>query len=106
MIIKIDDTSVSNVCIHYLDCFRFQIHGNEYDVFLNKIDIELYQYEIWKKEKNNLTFVKNVSISLKKFREYYFADERSTNYKIVNELIIPTIIEESGEKSWIGRNKD
>lgn len=30
--------------------------------------------------------------SLDKFREYYFADERSTNFKIINELIIPTII--------------
>lgn len=82
----------SNICVYYLDCFRFRVGGNEYSVLLNKSDIDLYQYEIWKKDGNNLTFVNNVSISLDKFREYYFADERSTNYKIINELIIPTII--------------
>ena len=37
-------------------------------------------------------FVDDVFLSLDKFREYYFADERSTNFKIINELIIPTII--------------
>ncbi|RGD72740.1 hypothetical protein DXC78_12585 [Faecalicoccus pleomorphus] len=92
MIIKVDDVIDSNICVHYLDCFRFQVCGSEYNVLLNKSNIDLYQYEIWKKDSNNLIFVNNVSISLDKFREYYFADERSTNYKIINELIIPTII--------------
>lgn len=98
MIIKVEDPVTSNVCVYYLDCFRFRVHGSEYDVFLDKTDIDLYQYEIWKKEKHNLIFVKNVSISLNKFREYYFADERSTNYKIINELIIPTIIKDNNEQ--------
>ena len=76
MIIKISD---SNISVFFLDCFRFQVCGNEYNVLLNKRDIDLYHYEIWKKDGD-------------KFREYYFADERSTNFKIINELIIPTII--------------
>ena len=61
---------------------------------------DLYQYEIWKKDGNNLTFVNNVHVSLDKFRKYYFADERSTNYKIIEELIIPTIIKENSEKKY------
>ncbi len=97
MIITVNDSSL---CIHYLDCFRFQVNGSEYDVLLNKTDIDLYQYEIWKKDGNNLTFVNNVHVSLDKFREYYFADERSTNYKIIEELIIPTIIKENSEKKY------
>lgn len=40
-------------------------------------------------------------ISLDKFREYYFADERSTNFKIVDELIVPTIIKDNNEQDWI-----
>lgn len=95
MIIKVNDSSL---CIHCLDCFRFQVNGSEYDVLLNKTDIDLYQYEIWKKEDHNLIFVKNVFISLDKFREYYFADERSTNFKIVEELIVPTIIKDNNEQ--------
>lgn len=95
MIITVNDSSL---CIHYLDCFRFQVNGSEYDVLLNKTDIDLYQYEIWKKEDHNLIFVKNVFISLDKFREYYFADERSTNFKIVDELIVPTIIKDNHEQ--------
>ena len=89
MIIKISD---SNISVFFLDCFRFQVCGNEYNVLLNKKDIDLYHYEIWKKDGDNLVFVDDVFLSLDKFREYYFADERSTNFKIINELIIPTII--------------
>lgn len=89
MIIKISD---SNISVFFLDCFRFQVCGNEYNVLLNKRDIDLYHYEIWKKDGDNLVFVDDVFLSLDKFREYYFADERSTNSKIINELIIPTII--------------
>lgn len=92
LIIKVDNVIDSNISVYYLDCFRFQVCGSEYNVLLNKSNIDLYQYEIWKKDGNNLTFVNNVFISLDKFREYYFADERTTNYKIITELIIPTII--------------
>ena len=70
------------------------------NVLLDTTDIDLYQYEIWKKDGNNLTFVNNVHVSLDKFRKYYFADERSTNYKIIEELIIPTIIKENSEKKY------
>ena len=97
MIIKVNDSSL---CLLYLDGFRFQVGGNEYCVLLDTTDIDLYQYEIWKKDGNNLTFVNNVHVSLDKFREYYFADERSTNYKIIEELIIPTIIKENSEKKY------
>lgn len=64
----------------------------ELNTILNKRDIDLYHYEIWKKDGDNLVFVDDVFLSLDKFREYFFADERSTNFKIINELIIPTII--------------
>ena len=67
MIIKVNDSSL---CLHYLDGFRFQVGGNEYCVLLDTTDIDLYQYEIWKKDGNNLTFVNNVHVSLDKFREY------------------------------------
>ena len=97
MIIKVNDSSL---CLHYLDGFRFQVGGKEYCVLLDTTDIDLYRYEIWKKDGNNLTFVNNVHVSLDKFREYYFADERSTNYKIIEELIIPTIIKENSEKKY------
>lgn len=67
MIIKVNDSSL---CLHYLDGFRFQVGGKEYCVLLDTTDIDLYQYEIWKKDGNNLTFVNNVHVSLDKFREY------------------------------------
>ncbi len=89
MNIKIDH---SQVCVHYLDCFRFKVNEIEYNILLNKTDIDSYQYEVWKKNGNNLVFVDTVSISLDTFRTYYFADERSTNYKIMNEIIIPEIV--------------
>ena len=47
MIIKVNDSSL---CLHYLDGFRFQVGGNEYCVLLDTTDIDLYQYEIWKKD--------------------------------------------------------
>ena len=56
MIIKVNDSSL---CLHYLDGFRFQFGGNEYCVLLDTTDIDLYQYEIWKKDGNYLTFVNN-----------------------------------------------
>lgn len=89
MNIKIDH---SQVCVHYLECFRFKVNEIEYNILLNKTDIDSYQYEVWKKNGNNLVFVDTVSISLDTFRKYYFADERSTNYKIMNEIIIPEIV--------------
>ena len=51
MIIKVNDSSL---CLHYLDGFRFQVGGKEYCVLLDTTDIDLYQYEIWKKDGNNL----------------------------------------------------
>ena len=57
MIIKISD---SNISVFFLDCFRFQVCGNEYNVLLNKRDIDLYHYEIWKKDGDNLVFVDDV----------------------------------------------
>ena len=65
-----------------------------------KSDEDFYLFEICKNDGNNLTFVNNVHVSFDKFREYYFADERSTNYKIIEELIIPTIIKKNSEKKY------
>ena len=49
LIIKVDNVIDSNISVYYLDCFRFQVCGSEYNVLLNKSNIDLYQYEIWKK---------------------------------------------------------
>ena len=62
--------------------------------------VALSAWNTQEKDGNNLTFVNNVHVSLDKFREYYFADERSTNYKIIEELIIPTIIKKNSEKKY------
>ena len=40
---------IQTLVVFFLDCFRFQVCGNEYNVLLNKRDIDLYHYEIWKK---------------------------------------------------------
>ena len=38
MIIKISD---SNISVFFLDCFRFQVCGNEYNVLLNNVSTHL-----------------------------------------------------------------
>lgn len=31
------------------------------------------------------------SLSLDEFKEYYYGDERTTNYRIINKIIVPAI---------------
>lgn len=75
----------------FLDCFRFCLDGTEYNVLLNTRDVDVYEYEIWKRDNREMSLMKIVTLSLDEFKEYYFADERTTNYEIVNQVILPAI---------------
>ena len=41
MHISVDESQMS---IFFLDCFRFCMNGTEYNVVLNKRDLEVYEY--------------------------------------------------------------
>lgn len=53
--------------------------------------MDVYEYEIWKRDNREMSLMKIVTLSLDEFKEYYFADERTTNYEIVNQVILPAI---------------
>ena len=42
-------------------------------------------------DNREMSLMKIVTLSLDEFKEYYFADERTTNYEIVNQVILPAI---------------
>ena len=88
MYISVDESQMS---VFFLDCFRFCLGGTEYNVLLNTRDVDVYEYEIWKRDNREMSLMKIVTLSLDEFKEYYFADERTTNYEIVNQVILPTI---------------
>ena len=88
MHISVDESQMS---IFFLDCFRFCMNGTEYNVVLNKRDLEVYEYEIWKRDNREMSLVTIVSLSLDEFKEYYYADEGTTNFDIINKVIVPTI---------------
>lgn len=88
MYISVDESQMSVV---FLDCFRFCLDGTEYNVLLNTRDVDVYEYEIWKRDNREMSLMKIVTLSLDEFKEYYFADERTTNYEIVNQVILPAI---------------
>ena len=44
MYISVDESQMS---VFFLDCFRFCMNDTEYNVFLNKRDLDVYEYEIW-----------------------------------------------------------
>lgn len=77
--------------VSFLDCFRFCMNDTEYNVFLNKRDLDVYEYEIWKRANRKMSLVAIVSLSLDEFKEYYYGDERTTNYRIINKVIVPLI---------------
>ena len=81
----------SQMSVFFLDCFRFCLYGTEYNVLLNTRDVDVYEYEIWKRDNREMSLMKIVTLSLDEFKEYYFADERTTNYEIVNQVILPAI---------------
>lgn len=38
-----------------------------------------------------MSLIKIVTLSLDEFKDYYYADERTTNYEIINQVILPMI---------------
>lgn len=88
MYISVDEPQMS---VFFLDCFRFCVNDTEYNVVLNKPDLDTYEYEIWKRDNREMSLMKRVTLSLDEFKEYYYADERTTNYKIINKVIVQAI---------------
>ena len=86
--ISVDESQMS---VFFLDCFRFCMDGTEYNVILNKRDLEVYEYEIWKRDNREMSLVTIVRLSLDEFKEYYYADEGTTNFDIINKVIVPAI---------------
>ena len=88
MYISVDESQMS---VFFLDCFRFCVNDTEYNVILNKPDLDTYEYEIWKRANRKMSLVAIVSLSLDEFKEYYYGDERTTNYRIINSVIVSVI---------------
>ena len=88
MYISVDESQMG---VSFLDCFRFCMNDIEYDIILNKPDLDTYEYEIWKRTNREMSLVTIVSLSLDEFKEYYYGDERTTNYRIINSVIVSAI---------------
>lgn len=67
------------------------MNDTEYNVVLNKPDLDTYEYEIWKRDNREMSFVTIVRLSLDEFKEYYYENEQATNYRIINKVIVPAI---------------
>ena len=88
MHISVDGSQMS---VFFWDCFRFCMNDTEYNVVLNTRDLDVYEYEIWKRDNREMSLITIVSLSLDEFKEYYYGDERTTNYRIINKVIVPLI---------------
>ena len=88
MYISVDESQMS---VFFLDCFRVWVNDTEYNVVLNKPDLDTYEYEIWKRDNREMSLMKRVTLSLDEFKEYYYADERTTNCRIIDSVIVPLI---------------
>jgi len=88
MYISVDESQMG---VSFLDCFRFCMNDTEYNVFLNKRHLDVYEYEIWKRANRKMSLVAIVSLSLDEFKEYYYGDERTTNCRIIDSVIVPLI---------------
>lgn len=88
MYISVDESQIS---VFFLDCFRFCMNDIAYDIILNKPDWDTYEYEIWKRTNREMSLVAIVSLLLDEFKEYYYGDERTTNYRIINSVIVSVI---------------
>ena len=88
MYISVDESQMG---VSFLDCFRFCMNDIEYDIILNNTDVDTYEYEIWRRDNREMSFVTIVSLSLDEFKEYYYGDERTTNYRIINSVIVSVI---------------
>ena len=63
----------------FLVGFRFCMNSTEYNVFLKGVYINM-------KYGNAIG-----NLSLDEFKEYYYGDERTTNYRIINSVIVLAI---------------
>lgn len=88
MYISVDESQIS---VFFLDCFRICVNDIEYDIILNKPDLDTYEYEMWKRTNREMSLVTIVSLSLDEFKEYYYGDERTTNCRIIDSVIVPVI---------------
>ena len=88
MYISVDESQMS---VFFLDCFRVCVNDTEYNVVLNKPDLDTYEYEIWKRDNREMSLMKRVTLSLDEFKEYYYENEKATNYRIINKVIVPAI---------------
>lgn len=88
MYISVDEPQMG---VSFLDCFRFCMNDIEYDIILNNTDVDTYEYEIWRRDNREMSFVTIVSLSLYEFKEYYYGDERTTNCRIIDSVIVPLI---------------
>ena len=88
MYISVDEPQMS---VFFLDCFRVCVNDTEYNVVLNKLDVDTYEYEIWKRVNRKMSLITIVSLSLDEFKEYYYGDERTTNCRIIDSVIVPLI---------------
>ena len=86
--ISVDESQMS---VFFLDCFRICMDGIEYNVVLNKPDLDTYEYEIWKSDNREMSLVTIVRLSLDEFKKYYYADEGTTNFDIINKVIVLAI---------------
>ena len=67
------------------------MNDTELNDFLNKRDLVVYDYVIWKRDNREMSLVTIVSLSLDEFKEYYYGDERTTNCRIIDSVIVPLI---------------
>ena len=88
MYISVDESQIS---VFFLDCFRICVNDIEYDIILNNTDVDTYEYEIWSRDNREMSLITIVRLSLDEFKEYYYGDERTTNYRIINSAIVPLI---------------
>ncbi len=52
----------------------------------------MYMNMKYGKENNReMSLMKRVTLSLDEFKEYYYADERTTNCRIIDSVIVPLI---------------
>ena len=61
MYISVDESQMG---VFFLDCFRFCMNDIEYDIILNKPDLDTYEYEIWKRTNREMN-LKNTIMGMK-----------------------------------------
>ena len=69
------------------------MNDTEYNVILNKPDLDTYEYEIWKRANRKMSFVTIVRLSLDEFKEYLLiynrvVDKMKVVYPFYESVII------------------